>query len=241
MAMPKTDSIVQNIPLNTLKKSPKNVRKTAHAKAHIEALADSIHAHGQTQNLLVATERDKAGEPSGFFLVTAGEGHRASNSCQELMSLCAYCVAMTIDGVSGDEDSKALDDLATAAGLGMRDWWTPTADGYLGSLPKERILDVLKEAGDGESTAMLRNLKRGELAHAAERHLAGKGLATELAASAGRMMNAAVARRYSRVRLFSRSLETELTQLLSDEPMSRLDQRTGLPRISASTALRFVL
>ncbi|MGH8175094.1 MAG: ParB N-terminal domain-containing protein [Steroidobacter sp.] len=94
---------------------------------------------------------------------------------QDVMRLCAYCVAMTLNGVSGDEESRALDALATAAGLDMREWWTPTAESYLGSLPKSRILDVLTEAGAAESTAVLRNLKKSELAHAAERHLAGRG------------------------------------------------------------------
>src|SRR5690606_891885 len=105
---------------------------------------------------------------------------------QDVMRLCAYCVAMTLNGVSGDEESRALDALATAAGLDMREWWTPTAESYLGSLPKSRILDVLTEAGAAESTAVLRNLKKSELAHAAERHLAGTGwLPSLLRAQAG--------------------------------------------------------
>jgi ParB family transcriptional regulator, chromosome partitioning protein len=94
---------------------------------------------------------------------------------QDVMRVCAYCVAMTLNGVSGDEDSRVLDALATAAGLDMREWWTPTADSYLGSLPKSRILDVLTEAGAADSTAVLRNLKKSELANAAERHLVGTG------------------------------------------------------------------
>ena len=40
------------VPLNTLKKSPKNVRKTPHAEVEIEALAASIAVKGMLQNLV---------------------------------------------------------------------------------------------------------------------------------------------------------------------------------------------
>ena len=67
---------VQLIPLNKLKKSPRNVRQVAHTKGHIAALANSIAAQGQIQNLVVETERDEEGKPTGHYLVTAGEGRR---------------------------------------------------------------------------------------------------------------------------------------------------------------------
>lgn len=64
------------IPLNRLKKSPRNARKTPHAKAEIEALSASIHAKGMLQNLIVEPERDDEGAQTGAYLVTAGEGRR---------------------------------------------------------------------------------------------------------------------------------------------------------------------
>ena len=64
------------IPLNKLKKSPDNVRKTAHAKADIEALAASIHAKGMLQNLVVEPEFDETGARTGFYFVPIGEGRR---------------------------------------------------------------------------------------------------------------------------------------------------------------------
>jgi ParB family transcriptional regulator, chromosome partitioning protein len=64
------------IPLNKLKKSPANARKTPHAKAEIEALAASIHAKGILQNLVVAPELTEAGASTGFYFVTIGEGRR---------------------------------------------------------------------------------------------------------------------------------------------------------------------
>jgi ParB family chromosome partitioning protein len=64
------------IPLNCLKKSPKNVRQVPHSKQHIEALAVSIQTHGPIQDPVVETERDRDGRPTGCYLVTAGEGRR---------------------------------------------------------------------------------------------------------------------------------------------------------------------
>lgn len=64
------------IPLNKLKKSPDNARKSARPKAEIEALAASIHAKGILQNLVVMPEMDQSGAGTGYFLVTIGEGRR---------------------------------------------------------------------------------------------------------------------------------------------------------------------
>jgi ParB family chromosome partitioning protein len=64
------------IPLNKLKKSPKNARKMPHTQAEVEALAASIAAKGLLQNLVVEPERNADGKETGFLLVTIGEGRR---------------------------------------------------------------------------------------------------------------------------------------------------------------------
>lgn len=64
------------IPLNKLKKSPKNARKTPHSEASIEAYAASIAAKGILQNLVVEPELDSDGAATGFYFVTIGEGRR---------------------------------------------------------------------------------------------------------------------------------------------------------------------
>ena len=64
------------IPLNKLKKSPKNARKTPHSEASIEAYAASIAAKGILQNLVVEPELDTEGAATGFYFVTIGEGRR---------------------------------------------------------------------------------------------------------------------------------------------------------------------
>jgi ParB family transcriptional regulator, chromosome partitioning protein len=64
------------VPLNKLKKSPKNARKTPHSEASIEAYAASIAAKGILQNLVVEPELDADGAATGFYFVTIGEGRR---------------------------------------------------------------------------------------------------------------------------------------------------------------------
>ena len=64
------------IPLDKLKKSPRNARKTPHSEAEIEAYAASIAAKGILQNLVVEPELDADGQHTGCYLVTIGEGRR---------------------------------------------------------------------------------------------------------------------------------------------------------------------
>ncbi len=77
----KTETVIENgetvfIPLNKLKKHPRNARKTPHSEASIEAKAASIAAKGILQNLVVEPELDAAGESTGCYLVSIGEGRR---------------------------------------------------------------------------------------------------------------------------------------------------------------------
>ena len=64
------------VPLAKLKKSPRNARKVPHGEAAIEALAASIQHKGLIQNLVVEPETKGDGTPTGYYLVTAGEGRR---------------------------------------------------------------------------------------------------------------------------------------------------------------------
>jgi len=70
------DGAVLDVPLNKLKASPRNARKTPHAKADVEALAASIAAKGVIQPLVVEPERDGDGALTGLYFVTVGEGRR---------------------------------------------------------------------------------------------------------------------------------------------------------------------
>jgi ParB family transcriptional regulator, chromosome partitioning protein len=64
------------VPLDKLKKSPKNVRKVPHTKADIKAFAASIAALGMLQYPIVEPEAGPKGKPTGHYLVNAGEGRR---------------------------------------------------------------------------------------------------------------------------------------------------------------------
>ncbi len=64
------------VPLNRLKASPRNARKTPHSAATLEAFAASIRAKGVLQPPVVEVERDGDGAPTGNYLVTIGEGRR---------------------------------------------------------------------------------------------------------------------------------------------------------------------
>jgi ParB family chromosome partitioning protein len=64
------------VPLNRLKASPRNARKTAHSTATLEGLAASIKVKGVLQPPVVEIEVDAEGVPTGDYLVTIGEGRR---------------------------------------------------------------------------------------------------------------------------------------------------------------------
>lgn len=64
------------VPLNRLKASPRNARRTPHTSATLEALAASIRAKGVLQPPVVEIERKPDGYPTGAYLVTIGEGRR---------------------------------------------------------------------------------------------------------------------------------------------------------------------
>ena len=70
------DGAVFDAPLNMLKKSPRNARRTPHLDAAVEAMAASIAAKRVLQAPVVEPEINEAGEATGFYLVTIGECRR---------------------------------------------------------------------------------------------------------------------------------------------------------------------
>jgi len=104
MAVRKEDVEFVFISLNKLKRSPRNARTMPHSKSHVEALANSIEAHGQLQNLVVETEVDEAGKATGFYLVTVGEGRRL-----------AQLVRVKRKKIKADEPVRCIIDDAHAA------------------------------------------------------------------------------------------------------------------------------
>lgn len=110
------------IPLNKLKKSPANARKTPHAKADIEALAASIHAKGMLQNLVVEPELDAAGARTGFYLVAIGEGRRQAQllRVKRKQILDTEPIRCVID-VGNDPLEISLDENVTRSAMSVMD------------------------------------------------------------------------------------------------------------------------
>jgi ParB family chromosome partitioning protein len=98
-----------------------------------------------------------------------------AQSIEKLLEALAVCVAQAVNGVQSDDSPSAFDRLAAAAQLDMREWWTPTADGYFGSLPKAEILKIVRDATSAEVARPLELLKKVNLAKSAEEKITGSG------------------------------------------------------------------
>jgi len=93
-------------------------------------------------------------------------------SGETLMSLMAFCVACSVDGVQTREyqrttDSR-LDALENAIGFHMRDWWQPTKANFFADLKHTQIVDALTEAGFKGAAADASKMKKGDAAELAE-------------------------------------------------------------------------
>ena len=91
-----------------------------------------------------------------------------------LLSLLAACVAMTLDAVTSREDAVPAAALAQAVGLDMHDWWTPTAEGYFAHVSKAKVLEAVRAFAPEQAVRLLK-LKKNELTSEAERLAVGTG------------------------------------------------------------------
>ncbi|WP_372395347.1 ParB/RepB/Spo0J family partition protein (plasmid) [Azospirillum sp. HJ39] len=100
---------------------------------------------------------------------------------ETVLSLLAYCTAQTVNAVRHahntefDERLVASNDLGASLGLDMAKWWAPTAETYLASVPKDAILDAVREGVSPEAADNLANMKKAALVAEAELRLAGSG------------------------------------------------------------------
>jgi ParB family chromosome partitioning protein len=105
---------VLSIPLNKLKASPRNARRTPHASADIETLAASIASKGMIQPPVVEPETDADGRPTGFYLVTVGEGRRQALTLRAKRKEVAKAVPVRcILDVTNDAFEVSLDENVT--------------------------------------------------------------------------------------------------------------------------------
>jgi ParB family chromosome partitioning protein len=91
------------------------------------------------------------------------------------MALMAHCVSLSLDAVRGWDNRpmawKHADRLASALDLEMSDWWSPTAERYLGALTKGQIVDAVTEGVSPEAAARLTGLRKTEMIEAAQPQL----------------------------------------------------------------------
>ena len=92
----------------------------------------------------------------------------------DLLSLLALCVSLTVSAVTSHESSPPAVALAKAVALDMHDWWTPSAAGYFAHVSKAKVLEAVQVFAP-EQVERLAKLKKAELVIEAERLVVGTG------------------------------------------------------------------
>ena len=93
---------------------------------------------------------------------------------ENLLSLLALCVGLTVSAIAQREDEAPALLLAQAVGLDMHSWWMPTAAAYFDHVSKARALEAVQVVAPGE-VQRLAKLKKAQIASEAERLVVGSG------------------------------------------------------------------
>ena len=99
---------------------------------------------------------------------------------ERCMALLAHCASRTVNALRLPWDRKprslqTADRLATALALDVAQDWTPTVDSYLGRVTKAHIAAAVVEGVSDEAAARIADMKKPDMAQAAEQLLAGTG------------------------------------------------------------------
>lgn len=93
-----------------------------------------------------------------------------------LLGLLALAAAYSVDAVHGTGSSKPVADaLAADLKLDMATWWAPSAENYLGAVPKALVIEAVAEACGKDEAAALTTLKSAPAVAEAAKKLAGTG------------------------------------------------------------------
>ncbi len=95
-------------------------------------------------------------------------------------ALFAYCAARTLNATHQPYDRRPAalahaTRIAEALALDMSGQWSATKEGYLGRVTKAQIIAAVREAKGEAAAQLIDHLKKGDMAEAAERVLAGTG------------------------------------------------------------------
>jgi ParB family chromosome partitioning protein len=78
--------------------------------------------------------------------------------------LLAYCVALSVDGITNVEDDRRIAPLAEALNLNMATRWTAKADNYLSKISADSIRAAMADAGASKAEiSATSNMKKQEL------------------------------------------------------------------------------
>jgi ParB family transcriptional regulator, chromosome partitioning protein len=96
------------------------------------------------------------------------------------MALFAHCAALTVNAVKLPWEGRpralaTADRLAEAVTLDMTGYWRPTVRSYFGRITKARILEAMREAVSCEAAERMTQMKKADMAEAAEQLLAATG------------------------------------------------------------------
>jgi ParB family transcriptional regulator, chromosome partitioning protein len=92
----------------------------------------------------------------------------------ELLSLLALCVGLTVSAIAQCDGETPAELLAQAVGLDMHGWWIPRAAGYFDHVSKAHVLEAVQAFAPTE-VQRLAKLKKPQMASEAERLAAGTG------------------------------------------------------------------
>jgi ParB family transcriptional regulator, chromosome partitioning protein len=97
------------------------------------------------------------------------------------LALLAHWIALTVNAVKLPWQKKpcalvTADRLAEAVALDMAGYWRPRVRSYLGRVTKARILDAMRERRECRGGRGMADMKKLEMAEAAEQLLAGTGV-----------------------------------------------------------------
>jgi ParB family chromosome partitioning protein len=94
---------------------------------------------------------------------------------EDVLDLLAVCTASTLNAVQGREAPQPIADaIAAAVDLDMSEFWRPTAESFLGAVPKAKVLEAVSDAVSPEAARKLDGLKKDALVAQAQQHLNGR-------------------------------------------------------------------